>query len=911
MKHLSKLNKTILMLATLAIVFNSCISENLIPYTPIEVEGYKTISLHITQSPTTIRSLSGCNVKECESGIETRGVSHPISGELVQFNHGDLYLVNHLGFVVEHFRITPSGGTPTDIPAGIINRDEFNFNPAATDVLTLTNVRGNVTEVIIIGNTSYNATEGNVNVIGTRVLDIISQYCARTPGVNLFSQTLTPLTHVGGDLWETSLYLAPTVARFEIAEIVGMGNIAAFEVTGIFMNNFFSRAHINGNIITASLWNGGTDLDAFVSGQGYFTTNGALFDTPNLTGNHTNNRTVRPTGGGANDVWSYQVFAPTNPTTLTLAQQPHIVIRLSNVVLIGEDNPSPNDYLLVVNNFYQNGTPLNEDFRIRAGEVYRLERVVFSETDLVGFTPTLVVTPPALLFKQVAGGGGAQTVTVTTNMPTWTLTSDQTWVQVPEGVQTGSSFSVTVPTANTGAAPRTATLTVTAYGLTETVTVTQWNAVPLSGAFVGAFWRNNQRGERLIRIPHNTGQENATWTVFATEDWIQLDRELEWEMTGNEHLVCMTTQDHLHRLPAVTGGQISGTGNIYFRIGLDSYNTNPVNPRNRTPDNQDGREPRWGQVIVEHSQGTHIIWIRQGEDTAELMRVGDFPDANANVDRSAANAHRIRSFSPFNLTAQTLDMQVGTRAQQLDAGFGGNRSTFVQYPTQTGAFWQWGGNSVATQRMPWNPISPDTPSGWVNTSISGSWYTNATTPNLATNHETCPPGFRRPHDGTPWGRRISNSTVAAVQASEMRQSLFLMPPVGHSETHQTNRENAVFGFYADGFFDRRLPTNATGNPVSRATASTVAAGTIQIAHRGVVLFNTESQASIFFPHSGTLSAFGTPSLIGSHGGYWSTVWGSPSSTITAWAFRTSTTTVFICSHLTPRHRGFSIRCVAE
>ena len=185
--------------------------------------------------------------------------------------------------------------------------------------------------------------------------------------------------------------------------------------------------------------------------------------------------------------------------------------------------------------------------------------------------------------------------------------------------------------------------------------------------------------ERLIRAAHT-----GAWTATVSHDWIQLDREMTWAF-GNEHLICMTTYDEYHRLPDGTtpenvpraGGFVSGSGNIYFRIGLDSYNDNLINARNRTPENQDGREPRWGQVIVRHSGGTHIIWIRQGEDTAELMRAGDAPNANNNTSRIAEN---IISFSPFNLTAVHLNQYVSSRAEQLE-GTALNNSIFVRYPS--------------------------------------------------------------------------------------------------------------------------------------------------------------------------------------------------------------------------------------
>lgn len=373
-KHLTKTLLAALALAW-ALSLSSCVSESILP-TPPNPSGYKTLSLHITQSST------------------TRGISPSLRGELVEFNTGDLYLVSAAGIVVEHFRITQSmsnGGTePTDWVGGIINRDEFNFNnPADTHLLTLTNIPGHVTNVVIIGNTPHNAVHGYINAIGRRVLDIISQHNALTPGVNLFGTTGT-LTHVSGDNWVGSMTLAPTVARFEIESITGTGRVAEFTLAGIFMDNFYSRAQIDGDIIPASLWTGGTNPNAFALGQHYFTaaSNRALFDIPNRTGDTNNNRTIFPAtlpgpSINAGYVWSYHVFAETG------TQLPRIILRLRNVRLEGSDEVLEGYRFITIRQFYRDNALVAN---INPGEVYNMQ-VVFNEYDL-DLIPNLPVPVP-------------------------------------------------------------------------------------------------------------------------------------------------------------------------------------------------------------------------------------------------------------------------------------------------------------------------------------------------------------------------------------------------------------------------------------------------------------------------------------------------------------------------------------
>lgn len=83
---------------------------------------------------------------------------------------------------------------------------------------------------------------------------------------------------------------------------------------------------------------------------------------------------------------------------------------------------------------------------------------------------TLSLSVTSLSFDQ---GGGQQSVTVTTNAPSWSAESNQSWCKVQKN---GNSLQVTAE-ANTGSEQRTASVTVTATGVSQpqTITVTQAN----------------------------------------------------------------------------------------------------------------------------------------------------------------------------------------------------------------------------------------------------------------------------------------------------------------------------------------------------------------------------------------------------------------------------------------------------
>jgi hypothetical protein len=96
----------------------------------------------------------------------------------------------------------------------------------------------------------------------------------------------------------------------------------------------------------------------------------------------------------------------------------------------------------------------------------------------------------------------------------------------------------------------------------------------------------------------------------------------------------------------------------------------------------------------------------------------------------------------------------------------------------------------------------------------------------------------------------------------MRQSLWLSPSKSLSSTDTTSTENSIYGYYADGFYDRRK--------VDRTNESNgiVAKGTHEVAYGGRLFFNPNTMASLFFPVAGDRSnANGTLQHEGLYGYY--------------------------------------------
>ena len=393
--------------------------------------------------------------------------------------------------------------------------------------------------------------------------------------------------------------------------------------------------------------------------------------------------------------------------------------------------------------------------------------------------------------------------------------------------------------------------------------------------FVGAFWRNNQQGERLIRGYSADGSNvsETRWRAVAMDDWVKLDMENSADPgVFGPTPACMTTiaNDRRYRLPTTASGMVSGSGEIRFRIGLRSYNTAATNPR--------FPEPRWSQVVILYGnnyQNTHIIWIRQGEQAHYVFR----PTCPGNH----RNPNNVGRWSPFNLTHPTIrDTGAATAVFQTRATNASDH--FVRYPSQAGVFTQWATEDPNARRA-WSPIGAVDSGTW-GTPASGAWD-NA--------HETCPIGYRRPGDLT----NLSTNVAANIQYCMFRQSLW--------HVNDRSRSNSVFGFYADGFFDRR-PIN-TIQVEQVASRSSVAWTTTDIAVRGRLFFNPTRGYHLFMPAAGVRNTSGEFVIPGNLTGNSGSFWNMAISGGNANSFQISP--ILADGPATPRAWARSIRCVRD
>lgn len=420
----------------------------------------------------------------------------------------------------------------------------------------------------------------------------------------------------------------------------------------------------------------------------------------------------------------------------------------------------------------------------------------------------------------------------------------------------------------------------------------------MSGEYIGAFWKANQKGERLIRIPVDNGMRSGDWdaSVFwlgvgwkAGDIVFSNDESADPGITYNsntENPADMLANDATYVVPgyvsSASGGVVDGTGNyIHFRIGLSStYSPTTSNPA------------RYALVLLRYGtpQKYHVIYIRQGEAADYLM----YPTDNS---RGSAAVR----FCAYNVTASNLTD--GDELVEISLPSRSN-AVFTNYPTQAGAFFQWS-YIPPYEPLAYHPVKPITPVIWNNVPSGSYWNT------LASSSESCPPGYRRPNDGSI--SAAASNTGSSIMNSEIRQSLYASPMTANG----VSNTNLRWGFYADGFFDRRDHDNpfvSSPGQGGSAIASNTAVSwqTKDVAYIGSLLFNPvagslRENASLFIPaagdrHSelGSLIEGGEASLILSS---------SAPSVVDMWYF--VATSFGVRQLFSTRTHALSLRCVPE
>lgn len=293
---------------------------------------------------------------------------------------------------------------------------------------------------------------------------------------------------------------------------------------------------------------------------------------------------------------------------------------------------------------------------------------------------------------------------------------------------------------------------------------------PYGTGYIGAFFRNDEQGERII-----TGQQKRRdGTNERPQDLGTLGLWKAEVEEGNFIVLSSTPSfdpnvgtdnpgvaEHYKVLPnkykGENGTYVEGRGRIYFRMGVTGKNT--------------GTTPRYAKVKIQWYGGrygtgddelwynTEYMYIRQGEADDYIMRPGTVDAISKGPSQGKARDYA-RKISPFNLTAPAYLNGGNEPYAKVDV----KQGRFVKYPTQAGAFFQWGLPKDADQdyfRLAYHPTAYT-----VNHWIKDIQFFNSTSelflpvwgtaPIPAEDiydygykeiFETCPDGYHRPSDG--------------------------------------------------------------------------------------------------------------------------------------------------------------------
>ena len=434
------------------------------------------------------------------------------------------------------------------------------------------------------------------------------------------------------------------------------------------------------------------------------------------------------------------------------------------------------------------------------------------------------------------------------------------------------------------------TLVLDAGGLRREINIETWVwAKAYNTLYIGTFHRASEVGERVVAFLNS-----GNWTATVSYTTAQAASERFVVLSGlrsSDPMIGTDTPGDPENYPVVVGDgtngslgeTVSGTGMVYFRVGMKSKLSND-NPDYNTA-------PRYARITITRTSGTHTIFVRQGEAPDYVMRPTDNNGAGnittAWGGTSAQPRPVARKFAVYNITAQQyLNNPVGGGANATDhTQIALNGGVFVKYPSQGGAHFQ-AANATHPRRAYHltNPAGAIT--GWNTVNPSGFWNT------LQGTHETCPSTYRRPTDGA------TNAYVTGVITnSEARQSLWLNPVTNFTKgaTGSSNLDNRHWGWLADGFFDRRA-----------MVASTVGYNAERAFH-GALFYNLSNNASLFLPGAGYRDETnGTTMLIG-NATYWTSSSYAPTTALTHVCISSNRTDAFMGYNY--RSIGLSIRCV--
>ncbi|MDR1372570.1 MAG: hypothetical protein LBJ17_05520 [Dysgonamonadaceae bacterium] len=427
--------------------------------------------------------------------------------------------------------------------------------------------------------------------------------------------------------------------------------------------------------------------------------------------------------------------------------------------------------------------------------------------------------------------------------------------------------------------------------------------------WVGAFWRDNQTGERIIV---STGSEGVEWTAEIddaenTGAWLNLDNN------GGTDVNLWTDNPgdaENYQLPADRKTGVSGTGTILFRIGVfPSIDDRTTSSDYKYPDGSNGKPPRYATITLTVGSESYTLYCRQGEAADYVFNKTEEWLYSNGVKRTKAV-----KFSPYNLTYYHSNYFKTDTVVPAGVSAKYHGGSFIDYPSKAGSNFQWAGSAgeegkegkEGKEALAYHPVMVAT---------LDQTFPDSVWSEVVDIQESCPDGWRRPNDGSTSGNQVAvndDGDDDNIHVSEMRQSLYAVPQNGDIDKiedlyidTEIGYYNFAWGYYADGYFDRR-EVGVANSTTQENFKTAVSIYTKDAAYIGNLFFNKADKHSLFMPAAGFISISKGLSGSGGSGYYWSS---SRSSSNGAWLMHLgkggAVQTRFTYNY------GLSVRCVED
>lgn len=251
-----------------------------------------------------------------DKGNVSRAVSSSIvnDGDPVSINNGYLYFTNSMGQITNVFPIHDAVAA-SELESG----------------KTFTNIKSNAARIYFFGNIPpigvNMSSTGNIDDVLRNVLSMPSQIDHEGGVSNVLVYGLGDvIISQMNSLRTANVTVEAQVARIEIPYLMMQGNVTGFKLDGIFVNNFYNDARLDGFVegyLTYYAWNSN-----FIPGDPSV----PMYDPQFATVTHdydesvglgyVNGPTYLPTSGA---VWAYNVFTADGNV-------PHIVLKFSEIM---------------------------------------------------------------------------------------------------------------------------------------------------------------------------------------------------------------------------------------------------------------------------------------------------------------------------------------------------------------------------------------------------------------------------------------------------------------------------------------------------------------------------------------------------------------------------------------------------